>query len=239
MTGSRARAPEDAHRPSSYPIHLRLTARPVLVAGAGRVATRKIERLVASGAQVHVVALDASGPVLRLAREGKLELSLRAVEAADTEHKFLVIAATDNPDTNALLAQASRHTGALVSRVDAPEDSDFTVPALAAGQTVEATVSTGGAAPSASRRLGKELARWVESGPDRFAAEIARARRALHGQPGASTRLRELSEGELFTACANQDEPRIEALMRVALEPHVTDLRSHAQGRASTPRGKP
>lgn len=203
--------------PPSYPMQLHLAGRPVLVAGAGRVATRKIERLVESGARVLVVACEASGIVTRLAGEGKLALALRPVEADDARDKFLVIAATDDAQENARLARASRALGVLVSRVDAPDDSDFTVPAVTRGQSVEATVSTGGAAPSASRRLGKELARWVAQGPDRFAAVMAAARRALHGHPEAAQRLRRLAEGELFEACAAGDEFRVRSLCDAAL----------------------
>jgi siroheme synthase-like protein len=201
----------------SYPIALNLTGRPVLVAGAGRVATRKIERLVASEAQVLVVSRAASGIVQRLGREGKLTLALRDVEPEDASGKFLLIAATDDGPTNARIAAAGRDAGALVSRVDAPEDSDFILPALAQGEVVEATVSTHGAAPSASRRLGRELARWISQGPDRFAVEVAKVRNALRGHADASTRLRRLSEGELFEACQARDEQRIQDLVASAL----------------------
>ena len=206
-----------APSPHAYPMHLRLAGKPVLVAGAGRVATRKIERLVESGAQVEVVAPVASGIVTRLAQQGAVTLHLRPVAPADVRGKFLVLAATNDNQENARLAQTARERGVLVSRVDAPGDSDFTVPALARAPHVEATISTSGAAPSASRRLGKELALWLSQGPDRFVAEIAAVRQSLRGHPEATERLRCLSEGELFEACARGDEARIQACREQAL----------------------
>lgn len=197
----------------SYPIHLNLAGRPVLVAGAGRVATRKIERLVEAQATLTVVSLEASVIVRQLANEQKLSLQLRPAADEDTRGMLLVLCATDDGALNARLAAAARSQGALVSRVDAPEDSDFTVPAVARGESVEATVSTGGAAPSASRRLARELRAWVSHGPDRFAREIARARVALRGHPEATERLRKLSGGPLFEACAAEDERQIHHLM--------------------------
>jgi siroheme synthase-like protein len=208
----------------SYPICLNLRGRRVLVAGAGRVATRKIERLVEAGASVEVVALEATPRVQRLAEQGQLALALRAVRDEDTRGALLVLCATDDGPTNQRLAAAARAVGALASRVDAPEASDFTVPALARGEHLEATVSTGGAAPSASRRLGKELKAWVERGPDRFAREIARARVALRGHPEASARLRKLSNGGLFEACAAHDEAQVEALVTAALDAKARDI---------------
>jgi siroheme synthase-like protein len=201
----------------SYPIHLSLSGRRVLVAGAGRVATRKIERLVETGAELLVVAPEASAPVRALAREGKLSLALRAVTDEDARGALLVLCATHDRDVNARLAEAARAGGALVSRVDAPEESDFTVPALARGENLDATVSTRGAAPSASRRLAKELRAWVAGGPDRFVREVARVRNALRGHADADERLRQLGAGALFEACAAGDERRIEALIEAAL----------------------
>lgn len=203
---------------ASYPIHLDLSSRRVLVAGAGRVATRKVARLVDSGAAVRVVALNASAPVRTLAQQGRIELHLRAVEERDVEGCFLAIAATHDTSVNGAVAAWARARGALVSRVDAPEDSDFTVPASVRTEHIEATVSTYGTAPSAARRLGRELAAWAARGPDRFAGEVARVRRALATRSDATERLRELNESGLFEACARSDEATIRALVAAALE---------------------
>jgi siroheme synthase-like protein len=201
----------------SYPVHLRLEGRRVLVAGAGRVATRKIQRLAETAAELHVVAKLASAPVEGLCAQGRITLTRREVRDDDAQGAFLVLAATSDSDANAKLARAARAHGALVSRVDDPEDSDFTIPALARGSSVEATVSTFGQAPSASRRLGRELRHWIASGVDRFAGEVARARRALAGRSDASVRLRKLGDGELFEACLRGDEARIRELVDSAL----------------------
>jgi len=203
---------------ASYPIHLNLRERRVLVVGAGRVATRKIERLVDAGAEVRVIALLASAPIRRLATEQRLVLSERAVEEADVAGCFLVIAATDQGEVNAAVARWARAAGSLVSRVDAPDDSDFTVPAFVRGAHMEATVSTYGEAPSASRRLGRELRAWTAAGPDRFVQEVAAARRHLMGRADATVRLRKLSESGLYEACAAGDEARIRATIAAALE---------------------
>jgi siroheme synthase (precorrin-2 oxidase/ferrochelatase) len=68
----------------SYPVHLRLDGRRVLVAGAGAVATRKILRLAETSAEVHVVARSASAPVRELASTGRITLDERSVQPGDT-----------------------------------------------------------------------------------------------------------------------------------------------------------
>ncbi|MET0284995.1 MAG: bifunctional precorrin-2 dehydrogenase/sirohydrochlorin ferrochelatase [Polyangiales bacterium] len=206
----------------SYPVHLDLRGRRALVVGAGRVATRKIERLAQTGAELRVVALQASAPIRKLADEGRLQLSLRTPVETDSEGCFLVILATDDDATNARVAGWARTHGALVSRVDAPHGSDFTVPAFVRGQHCEATVSTFGEAPSASRRLARELASWALGAPDRFAGEVAAVRRALAGRADATQRLRKLNDSGLYEACAAGDEAGIRGLIAQALDglPH-------------------
>lgn len=201
----------------SYPIHLDLRGRRALVVGAGRVATRKIERLVDACDDVRVVALEASGPVRKLAREGRVTLFERAVEPGDVAGRFLVIAATADAAVNTAVCAWARAAGALVSRVDLPAESDFTVPACVRSEHLEATVSTYGEAPSASRRLGRELRAWTASGPDRFVAEVAAVRRKLQGRHDATARLRALSESGLFEACAEGNEAEIHATVQAAL----------------------
>jgi siroheme synthase-like protein len=202
----------------SYPIHLDLSGRRALVVGAGRVATRKIDRLVQTGVELRVVALEASAPIRKLASERRLALNLRAPAREDCAGCFLVIAATDDASINAQVADWARAHGALISRVDAPAESDFTVPAFVRGQHVEATVSTFGEAPSAARRLARELGRWALGAPDRFAGEVAAVRRALAGRADAAQRLRKLNDSGLYEACAAGDEAGIRGLVASALE---------------------
>lgn len=203
---------------SSYPIQLKLGGRAVLVVGAGSVAARKLVRLVACGAKVSVVAPRCDGVVRKMAREGRITLHERAFADEDVLASLLVIAATDDPSTNEQVAGCARRAGALVLRADAPHDSDFTLPSFVQTDHVDATISTRGEAPAASRRLGRELSRWLSAGPDRFVAEIARVRAAGTGRTDQGARLRALADGPLFEACRASDESRISELVASALE---------------------
>ena len=203
---------------ASYPIHLDLSGRRALVVGAGRVATRKIERLIDACTDVRVVAPWASAPIRRLAQQGRVAWLERTAREEDVAGCFLVIVATDETAVNAQVGTWARAAGALVSRVDAPAASDFTVPACVRSPHLEATISTYGEAPSASRRLGRELRAWTQAGPDRFVQEVAAVRRQLQGKEDASARLRALSESRLYEACTRGDEATIHATIQAALE---------------------
>jgi uroporphyrin-III C-methyltransferase/precorrin-2 dehydrogenase/sirohydrochlorin ferrochelatase len=81
----------------------------VLVAGGGTVATRRLRRFLSDGAQVVVVAPEASEDIERLASHGDIEWHRRPVEPADLDGAWFVLLATDDADVNeALSARAAQ-----------------------------------------------------------------------------------------------------------------------------------
>ncbi len=91
---------------------LDLNGRRVLVAGAGGVAARRIPRLLAVGADVEVVSPVACPQVEHWAAAGQLRWTRREVVAGDADGAWYVVAGTDDPAVNAMLAAAAeeRHT---------------------------------------------------------------------------------------------------------------------------------
>lgn len=87
-----------------YLAGLDLRGRRVLVAGAGKVATRRIPALLRAGADVHVVAPGASAAVRTWAHSGVLTWSRRRVAIADIDGCWYVLALTDAPQVNGTLA---------------------------------------------------------------------------------------------------------------------------------------
>ncbi len=136
-----------------YPVSLLLEGRPCLVVGAGRVAERKVQSLLAAGARVRAVGPEATVGLQRLAAGGEVELELRAAGPEDLAGAWLVIIATDDPDLNGRLFAEADRRGLLVNVVDAPALCNFHVPATVARGPVQVAVSTGGAAPALAKRL--------------------------------------------------------------------------------------
>jgi uroporphyrin-III C-methyltransferase / precorrin-2 dehydrogenase / sirohydrochlorin ferrochelatase len=83
---------------------LDLAGRRVVIAGAGRVASRRVRRFLTAGALVRVVAPDASDDIARHASHGDLEWAARAFAPADLDDAWLVLAATDDSALNAEIA---------------------------------------------------------------------------------------------------------------------------------------
>ncbi|MDO5535475.1 MAG: CbiX/SirB N-terminal domain-containing protein [Propionibacteriaceae bacterium] len=112
-----------------YLAGLDLRGRRVLVAGAGRVVARRIPALLAAGADLEVVATQACPEIEAWAASGRLTLSVRAATAADVEGAWYVLAATDDPDANAQLAEASQAHGIFCVRADDAEGGTARTPA--------------------------------------------------------------------------------------------------------------
>ena len=66
----------------------------------GKLGEPKIAGLLETGARIHVVALQASPAVQDWAREGKIELELRAFSPQDLAGAFLAIVATNSRTLN-------------------------------------------------------------------------------------------------------------------------------------------
>jgi uroporphyrin-III C-methyltransferase/precorrin-2 dehydrogenase/sirohydrochlorin ferrochelatase len=132
-----------------------------LVAGAGRVAARRIQRLLAAGAEITVVAPRAVEPVRALAASGRIRWHQQTIATTGVSGYFLVIAATDDAQANADLARAARAVGIPVQRVDAAADSDFLLPAIVERGALQIAISSDGYAPVLSRRLRAQLETWL------------------------------------------------------------------------------
>jgi precorrin-2 dehydrogenase/sirohydrochlorin ferrochelatase len=145
----------------TYPIFLGLEGRRALVVGGGKVALRKAEMLARAGAEVRVVAPEL---VAELRRDGRFECIGEPYTARHLQGAFLVVAATDDEAVNAQVAADARAAGVLVNVVDRPALCDFIVPSVVDRGRLLIAISTGGAAPSLSRKTRERFEK--EFGPE-------------------------------------------------------------------------
>jgi siroheme synthase-like protein len=138
-------------------VRLRLEGRRCVVVGAGTVGARRAGALAAAGADVVVVAPEASEAVLDLARAGTVELRPRSVTAEDLVGAAIVVAATDSPAVNERVAGQARSAGALVNRADRAAAGDLDLPSVLERGPVTIAVSTAGRAPAVTRWLSERL----------------------------------------------------------------------------------
>lgn len=147
-----------------YPVNLILTGRRCLVVGGGAVAERKVESLLAAGAEVTVISPELTAKLSSWAAQGRTLHVAREYRFGDAAGYRLVLCATDSAAVNEQAAREARQSGALVNVADTPELCDFTLPARLQRGSLSVAVSTGGQSPALARELRNELARQL--GPE-------------------------------------------------------------------------
>jgi precorrin-2 dehydrogenase/sirohydrochlorin ferrochelatase len=129
------------------PLNIDVRCITVLVVGGGTVAGRKILSLLAAGATVKIVAPEVTPEIARLAATGAVNLRKGLYEPIDLHDVFLVVAATNDPETNRRVAAGARQLGILVAVTDTPAAGNCTFPALLRRGDLEISVSTNGSCP--------------------------------------------------------------------------------------------
>jgi siroheme synthase-like protein len=133
---------------SHLPLNIDMQGRPVLIAGGGNVALRKVKALLGARAAVRMVAPDLLPELTALAAAGELSIRIGRYEPVDLEGAFLAVAATGDAGVNARIAADARERGILVAVSDAPGLGTCTFPAVLRRGELEIAVSTGGRCPA-------------------------------------------------------------------------------------------
>lgn len=111
---------------NAYLVGLRLAGKKVVVVGGGSVAQRRLGLLVASGADVRVVARSATPAVEAMSG---VTVTLRDYRDGDLEGAWYAIAATDDADVNAAVAAEAERRRIFCVRSDVAVDGSAVTPA--------------------------------------------------------------------------------------------------------------
>jgi precorrin-2 dehydrogenase/sirohydrochlorin ferrochelatase len=162
-----------------FPMFMKLEGRQVLVVGAGKVGEPKIAGLLETGARIRVVALQASPAVREWAREGKIELAVRAFSSEDLEGAFLAIVATNSRTLNERVYHEAQRRGVLCNVVDVPDLCDFFYPAVVRRGDLQIAVSTAGQSPSLAQKIRQQLEKQFGPGYATWVAELGETRKLI------------------------------------------------------------
>ena len=139
MTPAHVRS--EASSENAYLVGLRLTGKKVVMVGGGTVAQRRLPLLVASGADVHVIAISATPAVEAI--DG-ITLNLREFRTGDLDGAWYAIAATDDPDVNAAIVAEAEARHIFCVRADIAREGTAVTPASFEYEGVAVGVLAGG-----------------------------------------------------------------------------------------------
>ncbi|WAH37814.1 precorrin-2 dehydrogenase/sirohydrochlorin ferrochelatase family protein [Alicyclobacillus dauci] len=155
---------------------LNLQNKTCLVVGGGKVAERRIGKLVRAGAKVTVVSPDLTATLAEWAEQGVIVHRDRQYQAADLAGAQLVFAATNVREVNDRVTDDAKRQGVWVNVADNPDACDFIVPSVVEQPSVHIAISTLGASPSTTKALREALEADLADGGRRFYEQLEHLR---------------------------------------------------------------
>lgn len=164
-----------------FPMFIELQNAPVLVVGGGKVALRKVKKLLPYGADITVVAPKMEKELEELSEVVKIH---REFDSSDLlSCPTMVIAATDQKEVNEQIAYRCKEQNIPVNVADDVENCSFLFPSLVKKGKLTAGICTGGSSPTAAiyckERLQEalpdsmdEILDWLEEKRSELKAEI-------------------------------------------------------------------
>lgn len=162
-----------------FPIFLKLRGRRCLVVGAGKIAEEKIEGLLQTGAEIHVVAPAATPRVRELARQKRITLHDRRFDAADLRNAFLVVAATSSTALHKKIYREAQRRRIFCNAVDDPPNCDFYYGSIVRRGAFQIAISTAGKSPALAQRIRKILESQFGPEYEDWVAALGKAREEL------------------------------------------------------------
>lgn len=192
-----------------YPAFLDLTDRDCLVIGRGRVADEKAEGLRASGAKVTLIDPDS-------------------FEEGDVEGRFLIVAATEDRESDEAIFDAADSRGIFVNTPDVPDLCSFILPAVVRRGPLSIAISTSGASPALAIRVKKEIAETYGPAHEKLARMLDELR------PWARENLPTYEQRRIFFESIVNGSPDPLALLASGDEGAVVQIFEAAKERATS-----
>jgi len=172
-----------------YPIFLEMGGRRAVVIGAGAVAVRKAQALLAAGARLVVVAEHVDDMMTALCQGAGAELIKSRYSKDYLAGAALVIAATNDHQLNKQIYKDCQKLEILCNVVDEPELCDFFVPAVVRRGDLQIAIGTEGHSPAFAGHIRKKLEHIFTEKHGEFLDELhAFRKRILDDLPDGAAR---------------------------------------------------
>ena len=169
-----------------YPANFILSGRRCVVIGAGRIALRKIEGLLAAGADIEVIAPEAVDGVRALADAGTVAWSPREFVPADLDDAWLAVTATSTPAVNRAVFLAGEQRRVWVNAADDPANCSFSLMSVVRQGDIVVTIGTNGRSPALATFLRDHVATEMGGEYAQLLELLSEEREAIRGSGRSS-----------------------------------------------------
>lgn len=171
-----------------FPIFLKAHVLNIAIVGAGNVGLEKLFFMLKSSpnAQVRLIAREVSDEVMELI-EGKTNIELRkkSFEPADLDGIQIVIAATDDRETNSAIRDIAKGRNVIVNVADTPDLCDFYLGSIVTKGDLKLAISTNGKSPTFAKRFREVLEESLPESVPEMLVNLRKIRDSLKGNFGS------------------------------------------------------
>lgn len=130
-----------------FPILIRLDNKKVLVVGGGNIALRKVEDLLKFGIIPDIISMGITSKLLKIIIHNDIICKLKEFEKSDVLNYDIVLAATNNPDIDKIIAEDCIKNNILLNVADVPELCSFILPSTIKKGNLTISVGSQGESP--------------------------------------------------------------------------------------------
>ena len=150
-----------------FPLFINLENKKILVIGGGKVAAKKIEKILEYGADITVVTENVVEEKLlqlenvKIENNQKIENDKAKIEKL-VKGYFLVIAATDNEELNENIANVCDSNGMLINNVSSKVKMNAMFGGIVKNSEFQIAISTSGKSCKRSRAMKSEIQKVLD-----------------------------------------------------------------------------
>lgn len=137
-----------------FPLFIDLRNKSALVIGAGKIAFRKVETLLKYGAKVTVITKEIKEE--KFFNLKNIDIKIGEFNETLLENRFIVVAATDNPDFNRYIYELCNSKNLLVNNITSKEEMNCRFASILETEEYQIAISANGN-PTKSKALKNKL----------------------------------------------------------------------------------
>lgn len=137
-----------------FPLFIDLRNKSALVIGAGKIAFRKVETLLKYGAKVTVITKEIKEE--KFFNLKNIDIKIGEFNETLLENRFIVVAATDNPDFNRYIYELCNSKNILVNNITSKEEMNCRFASILKTEEYQIAISANGN-PTKSKALKNKL----------------------------------------------------------------------------------
>lgn len=171
-----------------FPLFIDLKDKNILVIGGGKVALRKVLKLIPFEGKIKIVAPEICQELEKLLDENpNLIYKKKKVDLDDIKKSFIVISATNDKNLNNIVAATCKENNIFINSVDDIENCSFIFPALIKKDAFTAGFTTSGKAPDISAYLKNSIEQTLPENTEKIIENLGLLRQELKSQISEQT----------------------------------------------------